>query len=283
MKAAWWVTLSRAPKANGMILGTGPVSLTVGEERDIDAGEDGQGNGHHHRHKHHHHHHHHGHKHHKHHRHASTAPTADPIPIHPTTRRGTRHARRTLTGTSLAARGSTASHSAPAISYAHCLFPTGSLCPTGCTFCTPTSPNLATYDPAYVHAADSAVATARSGSDTSSRRSLPPDVKHEVNRAFHVAHPSVDASVAWTHVRSVHRRIREVGVAMGAEVATLVLAMVAFDRLVLHGIVLKANRKLVAAICLLLAVKVNERKEFAYGPLVDVRRWIGVWCCCYWR
>ncbi|KAJ3359006.1 hypothetical protein GGF32_009697 [Allomyces javanicus] len=262
-------TLSRAPTANG-ILGTGPASLAVGEERDTDPEGDGQRDGHHHHHRHKHHHHHHGHKHHhhKHHRHASTA-VADPIPIHPTTRRGTRHARRTLTGTSLAARGSTASNSAPAISYAHCLFPTGSLCPAGCTFCTPTSSNLATYDPAYVHAADSAVATARSGSDTSSRRSLPPDVKHEVNRAFHVAHPSVDASVAWTHVRSVHRRMREVGVGMGVEVATLVLAMVAFDRLVLHGIVLKANRKLVAAICLLLAVKVNERKEFAYGPLVE--------------
>ncbi|KAJ3368967.1 hypothetical protein GGF31_005927 [Allomyces arbusculus] len=263
-------TLSRAPTANG-ILGTGPASLAVGEERDTVPEGDGQGNGHHDRHHKHHHHHHHGHKHHhhKHHRHASTAAMADPIPIHATTRRGTRHARRTLTGTSLAARGSTASNSAPAISYAHCLFPTGSLCPSGCTFCTPNSTSLATYDPAYVHAADSAVATARSGSDASSRRSLPPDVKHEVNRVFHVAHPSVDASVAWTHVRSVHRRLREVGMGMGVEVATLVLAMVAFDRLVLHGIVLKANRRLVAAICLLLAVKVNERKEFAYGPLVD--------------
>jgi hypothetical protein len=47
-------------------------------------------------------------------------------------------------------------------------------------------------------------------------------------------------------------------------------AYVYFEKLVLKNIVKKANRRLVGAVCLLLAAKINDPKEMQYGKLLEV-------------
>jgi len=47
-------------------------------------------------------------------------------------------------------------------------------------------------------------------------------------------------------------------------------SFVYLEKLILKNFVNKANKRLVASICLLLAVKVNDAKDINYSTLVDV-------------
>ncbi|RKP08162.1 hypothetical protein THASP1DRAFT_16032 [Thamnocephalis sphaerospora] len=62
-------------------------------------------------------------------------------------------------------------------------------------------------------------------------------------------------------IRSLKSRLLNFGIAQDLELSTIALSYVYFEKLVLARMINKANRRLVAGVCLLLAVKVNERKE----------------------
>ncbi|KAJ1500654.1 hypothetical protein HMI56_003700 [Coelomomyces lativittatus] len=52
-------------------------------------------------------------------------------------------------------------------------------------------------------------------------------------------------------------------------ISTIATAYMYFEKLVLKRIVEKANRRFVAAICVLLASKINERKGFSFSYVIS--------------
>ncbi|KAI9197401.1 uncharacterized protein BJ171DRAFT_223644 [Polychytrium aggregatum] len=88
--------------------------------------------------------------------------------------------------------------------------------------------------------------------------SRPSDIKRELNEHFRDTHPSVDPSLTLTQIRKLKQRMVEIGKAVDLEVTTVAFAIVYLEKLILKTQVNKASRKLIAAVCLFLAIKVNE-------------------------
>ncbi|KAJ3370766.1 CDK5 and ABL1 enzyme substrate 1 [Allomyces arbusculus] len=97
----------------------------------------------------------------------------------------------------------------------------------------------------------------------------PEDVKQDLNARFRATHPDVDPSLTLSQIRNLKRRLIKVGQICDLEISSVAKAFVYFEKLVLKRIVQKTNRRLIGAICLLLATKVNEPKGFKFGPLLD--------------
>ncbi|KAJ1828263.1 hypothetical protein LPJ70_007282, partial [Coemansia sp. RSA 2708] len=53
------------------------------------------------------------------------------------------------------------------------------------------------------------------------------------------------------------------------ELSTAAIGWVYFEKLILKGYVVKDNRKLVAAVCLFLAMKINESREVSEDSILD--------------
>ncbi|KNE68293.1 hypothetical protein AMAG_12960 [Allomyces macrogynus ATCC 38327] len=97
----------------------------------------------------------------------------------------------------------------------------------------------------------------------------PEDVKQDLNARFRATHPDVDPSLTLSQIRNLKRRLIKVAQIHDLEISSVAKAFVYFEKLVLNRIVQKPNRRLIGAICLLLATKVNEPKGFKFGPLLD--------------
>ncbi|KNE69591.1 hypothetical protein AMAG_14147 [Allomyces macrogynus ATCC 38327] len=97
----------------------------------------------------------------------------------------------------------------------------------------------------------------------------PEDVKQDLNARFRATHPDVDPSLTLSQIRNLKRRLIKVAQICDLEISSVAKAFVYFEKLVLKRIVQKPNRRLIGAICLLLATKVNEPKGFKFGPLLD--------------
>ncbi|KAL1920595.1 uncharacterized protein VTP21DRAFT_972 [Calcarisporiella thermophila] len=97
----------------------------------------------------------------------------------------------------------------------------------------------------------------------------PADLKRELNDQFRETHAEVDSSITLTKIRTVKSRLLDVGQQLDLEISTVAKAYAYFEKLVLKDVVRKENRKLVAAVCIFLATKVNEPKGFGFGPLLD--------------
>ncbi|KAJ3415454.1 CCR4-NOT regulatory complex component [Chytridiales sp. JEL 0842] len=96
----------------------------------------------------------------------------------------------------------------------------------------------------------------------------PGDIKKELNEHFRETHPTVDAMLTLSQIRNLKARLLEVGLQRDLELSSVACAYVLFEKLVLKNYVTKANRRLIAAVCLLLAAKVNDPKETDYAKLV---------------
>ncbi|KAI9168107.1 hypothetical protein H9P43_007478 [Blastocladiella emersonii ATCC 22665] len=77
------------------------------------------------------------------------------------------------------------------------------------------------------------------------------------------------SSLTLSQIRNLKRRLVDVGMAHDLEISSLAKSFVYFEKLVLKRTAVKANRRLVGCICLLLATKVNEPKGFKFGPLLE--------------
>ncbi|TDH69128.1 hypothetical protein CCR75_005450 [Bremia lactucae] len=88
----------------------------------------------------------------------------------------------------------------------------------------------------------------------------PHELKHELNKKFQEKHGwwLQDASLSLSKLRHLKREALMCSQRLDLQIATVALACVLFEKLVLQHYVTKVNRKLYMAVCFLLAVKFNE-------------------------
>ena len=90
-----------------------------------------------------------------------------------------------------------------------------------------------------------------------------------MNEHFKETHPGIDATVTLSQIRSLKSKLLQVAQAQNLELSSVCFAYVYFEKLVLKNFVKKVNRKLVGAVCLLLAAKINDPKELDYVKLLE--------------
>ena len=97
-----------------------------------------------------------------------------------------------------------------------------------------------------------------------------------MNDQFRETHPDLDPSLTLSKIRKVKDLLVEVASKpdIDLEASTVAISFVFFEKLVMNHFVTKANRKLVAAACLMLAAKSNDPKfvvgQNFYSPLYEV-------------
>ncbi|XP_061529530.1 CDK5 and ABL1 enzyme substrate 2-like [Phycodurus eques] len=84
----------------------------------------------------------------------------------------------------------------------------------------------------------------------------PSDLKKDMNETFKEKFPHIKLTLS--KIRSLKREMRSVGEDCGLQPATVAMAFVYFEKLVLQGRLNKQNRKLVSAACILLAAKISS-------------------------
>ncbi|CAG8529231.1 17580_t:CDS:10 [Funneliformis caledonium] len=99
----------------------------------------------------------------------------------------------------------------------------------------------------------------------------PSDLKRESNTLFRQLHPEVDSTLTLSQIRKIKLKLLNVArnEDLDLELSTIAKAYAYFEKLILKKLVNKANRRLIGAICLLLASKVNEPMGMSYSPLLE--------------
>ncbi|XP_053705082.1 CDK5 and ABL1 enzyme substrate 2 [Synchiropus splendidus] len=96
----------------------------------------------------------------------------------------------------------------------------------------------------------------------------PSDLKKDMNETFKEKFPHIKLTLS--KIRSLKREMRLVGEECGLQPATIAMAFVYFEKLVLQGRLNKQNRKLVSAACILLAAKISsDLKKQEVKHLID--------------
>jgi hypothetical protein len=94
-------------------------------------------------------------------------------------------------------------------------------------------------------------------------------LEHELNRHFLSKHGKhLEPSITLTKIRSIKSQLIQVALECRLELGSVALAFVYFEKLILARIVNKSNRKVIAAACLLLAVKAHDLKSIDFAQLV---------------
>ena len=149
---------------------------------------------------------------------------------------------------------------------------------------TPT-PELTTYDPYYLDHPDlrsgknKTVITLPCFLGTIIQPSTAREIKKELNQHFKEAHPGLDSTITLSQIRSIKLSLCKIGVARDLEPSSVAFAHVYLEKLILKNFLNKINKKLIAACCLLLAIKVlffipidmkvNDSKDINYSLLVE--------------
>jgi hypothetical protein len=105
----------------------------------------------------------------------------------------------------------------------------------------------------------------------------PSDLKQELNDKFRQIHDN-KYEVKLSHIRNIKSHLLEIALAQDLELSTVAHAYVFFEKLVINVslfcliqmTVTKANRKVIAGICLLLAAKINDHKDLDFVDLLNV-------------
>ncbi|KAI9033518.1 hypothetical protein DFJ74DRAFT_652715 [Hyaloraphidium curvatum] len=87
------------------------------------------------------------------------------------------------------------------------------------------------------------------------------ELKDEINEQFRSLHPDLDPTLTLSMIRSIKKKVVDVAMEEGLELSSAAMSFVYFEKLVAQRRVAKLNRRLVAAACFLLAVKINDSKE----------------------
>ncbi|XP_061760277.1 CDK5 and ABL1 enzyme substrate 2 isoform X2 [Nerophis ophidion] len=96
----------------------------------------------------------------------------------------------------------------------------------------------------------------------------PSDLKKDMNETFREKFPHIKLTLS--KIRSLKREMQSVGEDFGLQPATIAMAFVYFEKLVLQGRLNKQNRKLVSAACILLAAKISsDLKKQEVKHLID--------------
>ncbi|KAF5906715.1 CDK5 and ABL1 enzyme substrate 2-like isoform X1, partial [Clarias magur] len=96
----------------------------------------------------------------------------------------------------------------------------------------------------------------------------PSDLKKDMNETFREKFPHIKLTLS--KIRSLKRDMRAVSEECGLQPVTIAMAYVYFEKLVLQGRLNKPNRKLVSAVCVLLAAKISsDLKKVEVRQLID--------------
>ncbi|KAG9269699.1 CDK5 and ABL1 enzyme substrate 2-like [Astyanax mexicanus] len=96
----------------------------------------------------------------------------------------------------------------------------------------------------------------------------PSDLKKDMNETFKEKFPHIKLTLS--KIRSLKREMRAVSEECGLQPVTIAMAYVYFEKLVLQGRLNKHNRKLVSAVCVLLAAKISsDLKKLEVKQLID--------------
>ncbi|KAL7859838.1 hypothetical protein SRHO_G00149850 [Serrasalmus rhombeus] len=96
----------------------------------------------------------------------------------------------------------------------------------------------------------------------------PSDLKKDMNETFKEKFPHIKLTLS--KIRSLKREMRAVSEECGLQPVTIAMAYVYFEKLVLQGRLNKHNRKLVSAVCVLLAAKISsDLKKQEVKLLID--------------
>ncbi|XP_060794341.1 CDK5 and ABL1 enzyme substrate 2 [Neoarius graeffei] len=96
----------------------------------------------------------------------------------------------------------------------------------------------------------------------------PSDLKKDMNETFKEKFPYIKLTLS--KIRSLKRDMRAVSEECGLQPVTIAMAYVYFEKLVLQGRLNKPNRKLVSAVCVLLAAKISsDLKKLEVKQLID--------------
>jgi hypothetical protein len=99
--------------------------------------------------------------------------------------------------------------------------------------------------------------------------STPNELKKDLNQHFKDTHPGLD-SISLSQIRQIKEELVHIGQMRNLEVSSIAMSFAFFEKLILKNYVNKANKKLIAGLCLLLAVKVNDPKETDFAALLQV-------------
>jgi hypothetical protein len=86
------------------------------------------------------------------------------------------------------------------------------------------------------------------------------ELREEINYQFRLQHPWIDPSMSLTKIRKIKLMFSQLAAdsKLNLELSTAALACIYFERLVLKNMVVKTNRKIMAAICFMIAMKFHE-------------------------
>ncbi|KAJ1657125.1 hypothetical protein IWQ61_003417 [Dispira simplex] len=99
----------------------------------------------------------------------------------------------------------------------------------------------------------------------------PAELKRELNDLFRQKHGAdVDPSITLSKIRSLKHRLIQCAQQVDCELSSVAKAFVYLEKLLLLHQVYKGNRRCIAAVCLLLAVKVNEPHDKRIMQLLSV-------------
>lgn len=85
------------------------------------------------------------------------------------------------------------------------------------------------------------------------------ELKQELNRQFRHKHPWIQATLTLSKIRRIRQLMLQVAISLNLEMSTTALAYIYFQRLCIKNVIMKTNRKVAAAACLMLAYKFNEK------------------------
>lgn len=96
-------------------------------------------------------------------------------------------------------------------------------------------------------------------------------LKEELNCQFRLKHVHhIHPSMTLTKIRSLKGLLIDVALECDLELASVALAFVYLEKLILARLVERGNRKVASGCCLLLAVKAHDLKDVDYGKLMAV-------------
>ncbi|KAI8916004.1 hypothetical protein EDD86DRAFT_197401 [Gorgonomyces haynaldii] len=97
--------------------------------------------------------------------------------------------------------------------------------------------------------------------------SKPDEIRKEIDEHFKETHPQVDPSVTLTQIRATKAKLLLVAHSQDLELSSVAFSYVYLEKLILKGFVRESNMRLVGAVCLLLAAKINDPKDLEYKTL----------------